>query len=35
MGQYWGVFNVEIGVLVAVAGAMLSIFYAFALRGQR
>jgi multicomponent Na+:H+ antiporter subunit B len=35
MGQYWGVFIVEIGVLVAVAGAMLSIFYAFALRGQR
>lgn len=33
--QYWGVFIVEIGVLVTVAGAMLAIFYAFALRGRR
>ncbi|MEL6218376.1 MAG: Na(+)/H(+) antiporter subunit B [Pseudomonadota bacterium] len=33
-GQYWGVFIVEIGVLVTVAGAMISIFYAFALRGR-
>lgn len=34
-GQYWGVFAVEAGVLVTVAGAMLAIFYAFALRGHR
>ncbi|GMG84339.1 Na(+)/H(+) antiporter subunit B [Paralimibaculum aggregatum] len=33
-GQYWGVFIVEVGVLVTVAGAMLAIFYAFALRGR-
>ncbi len=33
-GQYWGVFIVELGVLVTVAGAMLAIFYAFALRGR-
>jgi len=33
-GQYWGVFIVEVGVLVTVAGAMISIFYAFALRGR-
>lgn len=30
--QYWGIFIVEIGVLVAVAGAMVAIFYAFANR---
>lgn len=34
-GQYWGVFAVEVGVLVTVAGSMISIFYAFALRGRR
>ncbi len=34
-GQYWGVFVVEIGVLVTVTGAMISIFYAFALRGRQ
>ena len=34
-GQYWGVFVVEVGVLVTVTGAMISIFYAFALRGRR
>ena len=33
-GQYWGVFIVEVGVLVTVAGAMIAIFYAFALRGR-
>lgn len=34
-GEYWGIFAVEVGVLVAVAGAMLSIFYAFVARGRR
>ena len=34
-GEYWGIFAVEVGVLVAMAGAMLSIFCAFALRGRR
>ncbi len=34
-GQYWGVLIVEFGVLITVAGAMISIFYAFALRGRR
>ncbi|MGF1500295.1 MAG: Na(+)/H(+) antiporter subunit B [Paracoccaceae bacterium] len=34
-GQYWGVFIVELGVLVTVAGAMIAIFYAFATRGRR
>lgn len=33
-GQYWGVFIVELGVLVTVAGSMLAIFYAFAMRGR-
>ncbi|MEM9146180.1 MAG: Na(+)/H(+) antiporter subunit B [Pseudomonadota bacterium] len=33
-GQYWGVFVVEVGVLVTVAGAMVTIFYAFAMRGR-
>lgn len=34
-GQHWGVFLVEIGVLVTVTGTMVSIFYAFAGRGRR
>lgn len=33
-GQELGVFLVEIGVLVTVSGAMISIFYAFAGRGR-
>ena len=33
-GQYWGIFVVELGVLVTVCGAMVSIFYAFAGRGR-
>lgn len=34
-GQHWGVFLVEIGVLLTVASTMLAIFYAFAGRGRR
>lgn len=34
-GQHWGVFLVEIGVLVTVAGTMLTIFYSFAGRGRQ
>ncbi len=33
--QHWGVFLVEIGVLVTVASAMIAIFYAFAGRGRQ
>ncbi len=33
-GQHWGVFLVEIGVLVTVASTMLAIFYSFAGRGR-
>ncbi|MEM7056648.1 MAG: Na(+)/H(+) antiporter subunit B [Pseudomonadota bacterium] len=33
-GQHWGVFLVEIGVLVTVTGTMLGIFYMFAGRGR-
>lgn len=33
-GQHWGVFLVEIGVLVTVSGTMLTIFYNFAGRGR-
>ena len=33
-GQHWGVFLVEIGVLVTVAGTMLTIFYSFAGPGR-
>jgi len=33
-GQEWGVFLVEIGVLVTVSGTMIAIFYAFAGRGR-
>lgn len=32
-GQHWGIFSVELGVLVTVFGVMVSIFYAFAGRG--
>ena len=34
-GQHWGVFLVEIGVLVTVASTMIAIFYAFAGRGKQ
>ena len=34
-GQHWGVFLVEIGVLVTVSGTMVAIFYAFAGRGRK
>lgn len=34
-GQEWGVFLVELGVLVTVSGTMIAIFYAFAGRGRR
>ena len=33
-GQEWGVFLVELGVLVTVSGTMVAIFYAFAGRGK-
>jgi multicomponent Na+:H+ antiporter subunit B len=33
-GQHWGIFLVEIGVLVTVAATMIAIFYAFAGRGR-
>ena len=33
-GQHWGIFLVEIGVLVTVASTMIAIFYAFAGRGR-
>ena len=33
-GQHWGIFSVELGVLVTVFGVMMSIFYAFARRRQ-
>ena len=33
-GQHWGVFLVEAGVFVTVAGTMVSLFYAFAGRGR-
>ncbi|MEM8792942.1 MAG: Na(+)/H(+) antiporter subunit B [Pseudomonadota bacterium] len=34
-GQHWGVFLVEIGVLVSVTGTMIAIFYAFTGRGLK
>lgn len=34
-GRHWGIFLVEIGVLVSVAGTMLAIFYAFTGRGAK
>jgi multicomponent Na+:H+ antiporter subunit B len=34
-GQHWGIFLVEIGVLVTVASTMIAIFYAFAGRGHQ
>ncbi len=33
-GHEWGIFLVEFGVLVTVAGTMLSLFYAFVERGR-
>lgn len=33
-GQHWGVFLVELGVLVTVAGTMVTIFYSFTGRGR-
>lgn len=33
-GQHWGVYLVEIGVLITVSGTMLTIFYSFASRGR-
>jgi multicomponent Na+:H+ antiporter subunit B len=33
-GQHWGIFSVELGVVVTVFGVMVSIFYAFAGRGR-
>jgi len=34
-GQHWGIFLVEIGVLVTVASTMIAIFYSFAGRGRQ
>ena len=34
-GQHWGVFLVELGVLITVAGTMVTIFYSFAGRGRQ
>jgi len=34
-GQHWGVYLVELGVLITVAGTMVAIFYAFAGRGRQ
>ena len=34
-GQHWGVFLVEIGVLVSVTGTMIAIFYAFTGRSSK
>ena len=33
-GQHWGVFTIEIGVLITVSSTMLTIFYNFAGRGR-
>jgi multicomponent Na+:H+ antiporter subunit B len=33
-GHEWGIFLVELGVLISVAGTMLSLFYAFVERGR-
>jgi multicomponent Na+:H+ antiporter subunit B len=33
-GHEWGIFFVEIGVLVTVSGTMLTLFYAFVERGR-
>ncbi|MEO0792225.1 MAG: cation:proton antiporter, partial [Pseudomonadota bacterium] len=33
-GQHYGVILVEVGVIVAVLGAMISIFYALVERGR-
>ena len=32
-GQHWGIFAVEIGVLLTVTSVILAIFYAFGSRG--
>ena len=32
MGQYWGVWWVELGVIITVFGTMVSVYYAFAAR---
>jgi multicomponent Na+:H+ antiporter subunit B len=34
-GQHWGIFLVEVGVLVTVASTMIAIFYSFAGRGRQ
>jgi multicomponent Na+:H+ antiporter subunit B len=33
-GHEWGIFLVELGVLITVSGTMLSLFYAFVERGR-
>lgn len=33
-GQHWGVYLVELGVFITVAGTMLAIFYTFGERGR-
>ena len=33
-GQHWGIFTVELGVLVTVFGVILIVFYAFVGRGR-
>ncbi|MFA6267326.1 MAG: Na(+)/H(+) antiporter subunit B [Pseudolabrys sp.] len=33
-GHEWGIFSVEMGVLITVAGTMVSLFYAFVERGR-
>jgi len=33
-GQHWGIFLVEIGVMVTVSGTMVTIFYSFTGRGR-
>ena len=34
-GQHWGIFLVEIGVLITVSSTMIAIFYAFSGRGRQ
>ncbi len=33
-GHEWGIFSVEVGVLVTVSGTMIALFYAFTERGR-
>jgi multicomponent Na+:H+ antiporter subunit B len=33
-GHEWGIFLVELGVLITVSGTMLTLFYAFVERGR-